>query len=90
MNSRYALAIVAVLFGADASAQGVPDPDPELERKTFIVPEGLDRNLNGGSGRPALPRKASGVGRGRWTRRLTSSFIVPALNKSTVVGPIRT
>src|SRR5215212_4821642 len=44
---RYAIfllaAVPAAAFGqADAK---VPDPDPELERKTFILPEGFEVNL---------------------------------------------
>ena len=46
---RYTL--LALLFSLSPSlAFGqrdakVPDPDPELERKTFIVPEGFEVNL---------------------------------------------
>jgi putative heme-binding domain-containing protein len=40
--------IVVAVVGGPARAQSdakVPDPDPELERKTFVLPEGFEVNL---------------------------------------------
>lgn len=46
MTYRLSLLAFALLFVASlAAAQGVPDPDPELERKTFVVPEGFEVTL---------------------------------------------
>ena len=42
-----ALAVIALASTAFAQRdlQNIPDPDPEIERKTFVVPEGFEVNL---------------------------------------------
>jgi len=46
--SRFPLAVAVLLFPLVAFAQKdakIPDPDPEIERKTFVLPEGFEVNL---------------------------------------------
>ncbi len=46
---RLLIAITIALLAKHASAQrdlkNIPDPDPELERKTFVVADGFEVNL---------------------------------------------
>ena len=41
---------------AQRELKNIPDPNPELERATFIVPEGFEVNLFAGDPRIAKPR----------------------------------
>src|SRR5947209_8763951 len=69
MLQRLALAILALAWAAcpvlaqrDAK---VPDPDPELERKSFILPEGFEVNLFASDPLLAKPIQMNFDARGR-------------------------
>ena len=45
----------AVTTLAQRNIKDIPDPDPELERKTFVLPEGFEVNLYAGDPQMAKP-----------------------------------
>ncbi|MDX1944182.1 MAG: HEAT repeat domain-containing protein [Pirellulaceae bacterium] len=76
------LAILAPLLLADAlfaqrNLKDIPDPDPELERKTFILPEGLEVNLWAGDPQIHKPIQMNFDAQGRlW---VASSEVYPQI-----------
>src|SRR5436305_9656892 len=73
-------ALPAVVF-AQADAK-VPDPDPELERKSFIVPEGFEVNLFAADPLLAKPIQMNFDARGRlW---VASSEVYPQIKPGQV------
>ena len=70
-----------VLFNSTALAQRdlkeIPDPDPELERKTFILPEGMEVNLWAGDPQMHKPIQMNFDAQGRlW---IASSEVYPQI-----------
>ena len=60
---------------AQRNLKDIPDPDPELERKTFIVDEGFEVNLFAGDPQMAKPIQMNFDARGRlW---IASSEVYP-------------
>ncbi|MEX2174415.1 MAG: PVC-type heme-binding CxxCH protein [Pirellulaceae bacterium] len=80
---RFACLVCACwfLWAANASAQrdlkSIPDPDPELERQTFILPEGMEVNLWAGDPQIHKPIQMNFDAQGRlW---VASSEIYPQI-----------
>ena len=65
---RFLLAFAFFLLPCSAFAQknaAVPDPDPELERKTFVLPEGFEVNLFASDPMLAKPTQMNFDSKGR-------------------------
>eukprot|EP00913_Durusdinium_trenchii_P023331 g21909.t1 len=70
-----ALALVTQAAHAQRNLKNIPDPDPELERKSFIVPEGVEVNLFASDPRIAKPIQMNFDPQGRlW---IASSSVYP-------------
>lgn len=75
----FAAIVIAFTLVAQAHAQrnlkNIPDPDPELERKSFIVPDGVEVNLYASDPRIAKPIQMNFDPQGRlW---IASSSVYP-------------
>ncbi|MCS6863474.1 MAG: HEAT repeat domain-containing protein [Gemmataceae bacterium] len=77
---RWIAVLLVAIAPASALAQRdakVPDPDPELERKTFILPEGFEVNLYAADPMLAKPIQMNWDARGRlW---VASSEVYPQI-----------
>src|SRR5580704_511898 len=65
---RIIAASIVLLIPANLFAQSgakVPDPDPELERKSFVLPEGFEVNLFAADPQLAKPIQMNFDARGR-------------------------
>jgi putative heme-binding domain-containing protein len=72
-----ALALLSTLFATALFAQAIPDPDPELERKTFVVPEGFEVTLWAGDPQMHKPIQMNFDDKGRlW---VASSEVYPQI-----------
>ena len=82
MKRQYLIALIAsTLFGSTTFAQrnlkDIPNPDPEEERKTFIVPEGFEVNLYAADPLLAKPIQMNFDAQGRlW---IASSEVYPQI-----------
>jgi putative heme-binding domain-containing protein len=73
---KYA-SLLLLLLAVPLFAQAIPDPDPELERKTFVVPEGFEVNLWAGDPQIHKPIQMNFDERGRlW---IASSEVYPQI-----------
>ena len=65
VGTRFVFALLILFIGTVNSAlaqrnlKDIPDPDPELERKTFTVPDGFEVNLYAGDPQIAKPIQMS-------------------------------
>jgi putative heme-binding domain-containing protein len=88
IRSLAALALLLSAFTAPAFAQrelkDIPIPDPELERKTFVLPEGFEVNLFAGDPQIAKPIQMNFDPQGRlW---IVSSEIYPQIEPGQVAN----
>ncbi len=73
----FALLLLLLLLAAPLFAQNIPDPDPELERKTFVVPEGFEVTLWAGDPQIHKPIQVNFDEKGRlW---VASSEVYPQI-----------
>lgn len=83
---RWVLGIAVALTGsvswAQRDLQNIPDPDPELERQTFVVPEGFEVSLYAADPLLAKPIQMNFDDRGRlW---IASSSVYPQIKPGQV------
>ena len=72
----FAIASTSVAW-AQRDLKNIPDPDPELERKTFILPEGAEVNLWAGDPQMHKPIQMNFDAQGRlW---IASSEVYPQI-----------
>ncbi|HWE38986.1 MAG TPA: PVC-type heme-binding CxxCH protein [Isosphaeraceae bacterium] len=85
MRSRFAAVVILLLVASPARAQRdarVPDPDPEVERKSFVVADGFEVNLFAADPRIAKPIQMNFDALGRlW---IVSSEVYPQIEPGQV------